>query len=97
MMSLTVAEWHDKCVRSFSDLCGALQQPAREFTDEISLPGVASQLGRFRVWAGNIGAHQHGRRVSLDYRLRDASRLKDQVVELLKDLDETISDSKLRV
>src|SRR5271156_5178006 len=43
------------------------------------------ELGRLRVWAANIGAHQIGQS-SLDYRLRDASHIKDQIIRLLERL-----------
>ena len=43
------------------------------------------ELGRLRVWAANIGAHQVGLS-SLDYRLRDASHIKAQIVRLLEGL-----------
>jgi hypothetical protein len=48
---------------------------------------IQDELGRFRVWAGNIAAHRpsHSRR-SLEYRLRDSSRLRDTVLSLLRDL-----------
>src|SRR4051794_39618294 len=49
------------------------------------LPALQDEYGRLRVWAGNIGAHQSGR-ASLDYRLRDASHIKDQIIRLLDDL-----------
>ncbi|KAF2126814.1 hypothetical protein P153DRAFT_70755 [Dothidotthia symphoricarpi CBS 119687] len=49
-------------------------------------PGVVNdEVGRFRLWCGNIGAHRSGRS-SLDHRLREASHIRDQVLELLRDL-----------
>ncbi|EGU86053.1 hypothetical protein FOXB_03457 [Fusarium oxysporum f. sp. conglutinans Fo5176] len=53
---------------------------------------MADQQTRFNVWAGNIGAHRTGLS-SLDYRLRDSSHIKDQVLSLLKDLIELIQDA----
>ncbi|KAK3345889.1 hypothetical protein B0T25DRAFT_462035 [Lasiosphaeria hispida] len=58
----------------------------------ISLPRVNDELARLKVWAGNIGAHRSGRS-SLDYRLRDASHLRDQVVRLLEDISESLQDA----
>jgi hypothetical protein len=49
-------------------------------------------LGRFRIWASNIGAHQRGQS-SLDYRLRDASHIRNQILNLLKDLQATIVEA----
>ena len=49
------------------------------------------ELGRFRLWIANIGAHQRGRS-SLEYRLRDASHVKKQIGELLENLQRAIVD-----
>jgi len=51
------------------------------------------ELGRLRVWAANIGAHQIGQS-SLDYRLRDASHIKDQIIRLLERLQRLLVDLK---
>jgi hypothetical protein len=51
------------------------------------------ELGRLRVWAANIGAHQIGQS-SLDYRLRDASHIKDQIIRLLERLQRLLMDLK---
>ena len=51
------------------------------------------ELGRLRVWAANIGAHQTGQS-SLDYRLRDASHIKDQIIRLLERLQRLLVDLK---
>lgn len=52
---------------------------------------IVDELGRFRVWAGNVSAHTSGRR-SLQHRLRDSSELSsaviDHLTELLSSLDE---------
>ncbi|PGH21540.1 hypothetical protein AJ80_03099 [Polytolypa hystricis UAMH7299] len=48
-------------------------------------------LGRLRVWAANIGAHQTNQ-ASLEYRLRDASNIKNLTIKLLETLLETFSD-----
>jgi hypothetical protein len=47
---------------------------------------------RFKVWSGNIGAQGTGAS-SLDYRLRESSNIRDQVVSLLGDLIELLQDA----
>ncbi|KAF4462042.1 transcription factor [Fusarium albosuccineum] len=47
---------------------------------------------RFKLWVGNLGAHQSGR-ASLDYRLREALHLQEQVVYLLKDISDSLQDA----
>ncbi|KAK0942386.1 hypothetical protein LTR29_006150 [Friedmanniomyces endolithicus] len=48
---------------------------------------VKDNLARFRIWAGNIGAHHspHDKR-SADYRLRDGPEVCAQLIELLEEL-----------
>ncbi|KAI1292754.1 hypothetical protein F5Y03DRAFT_375300 [Xylaria venustula] len=52
---------------------------------------INDQLSKFKLWAGNIGAHRIGRS-SLDYRLRDSSHLHTQVVKLLDDLISSLNE-----
>ncbi|KAI0438564.1 hypothetical protein F4803DRAFT_565160 [Xylaria telfairii] len=52
---------------------------------------ISDQLSRFKLWAGNIGAHRTGRS-SLDYRLRDSSHLHTQVMRLLGDLITSLNE-----
>jgi hypothetical protein len=62
-----------------------------EYESEVSLQRWRDELGRTRIWAANIGAHQTGT-MSLDYRLRDASHIKNQTVEILQSLQELLED-----
>jgi hypothetical protein len=58
-----------------------------------TLDGTTSEVGdqhasyikefdRYKIWVGNIGAHRRGQS-SLDYRLRDASHIRDTVLALV--------------
>ncbi|KAK0743628.1 hypothetical protein B0T18DRAFT_392370 [Schizothecium vesticola] len=58
----------------------------------LSLASVSDQVARFKIWAGNIGAHQKGRS-SLDYRLREASHIRAQIIRLLGDLWDALQDA----
>ncbi|KAI1179693.1 hypothetical protein F4777DRAFT_574519 [Nemania sp. FL0916] len=73
---------------------------AIETTDAHQKPGdfqlmvaqtIGNQLAKFKLWAGNIGAHRTGRS-SLDYRLRDSSHLRAQVMRLLYDLIDFLNE-----
>ncbi|KAH7126101.1 hypothetical protein EDB81DRAFT_663785 [Dactylonectria macrodidyma] len=59
----------------------------------MSLSRVEAEQSRLKVWSANIGAHKKGSS-SLDHRLRDASNIRNQVVKLLQDLAELLSDAK---
>ncbi|CAI7578920.1 unnamed protein product [Penicillium bialowiezense] len=50
-----------------------------------------NELGRLRVWTANLEAHRTGQS-SLDFRLREASHLKDQILRVLGRLQRTIQD-----
>ena len=50
------------------------------------------QFARFKMWAGNIGAHRKGQG-SLDFRLRDASHISQAVLGMLRRLKEMLSES----
>lgn len=54
---------------------------------------VRDQLGQFRVWAGNMGAHHRGGRMSLDHKLEEASHIRSAVTELLEELNGTLTES----
>ncbi|KAK4450352.1 hypothetical protein QBC34DRAFT_324536 [Podospora aff. communis PSN243] len=58
--------------------------------NEFSVPRIKDEMARFKVWAANIGAHRNGRS-SLDYRVRDTSKIRIQVLQLLEDLSESLS------
>ncbi|OJD33127.1 zinc finger transcription factor ace1 [Diplodia corticola] len=81
----SVALFVSQCLRSFEDFVSQIERTS----SQIELCEVTDELGRFRVWAGNIGAHREGRS-SLDYRLRDASHIKSKVQSLLADIHASI-------
>ncbi|KAI8719934.1 C2H2-type domain-containing protein [Fusarium sp. LHS14.1] len=56
------------------------------------LPTFDKEITRFKMWAGNLGAHQSGP-ASLDHRLREAPHLQQQVVYLLRDKCESLEDA----
>jgi hypothetical protein len=78
----TIATRTIDCGRSLSRLCDILTSEECKYADQIELPVAEDELGRFRVWAGNVGAHRSGR-VSLDYRLREARDMREGVCDLL--------------
>ncbi|KAH7202523.1 hypothetical protein BKA60DRAFT_657595 [Fusarium oxysporum] len=94
----TIADHVSACLQEFNSLCSSPTIwtdiiPDEGTQSDISLVKLQNELSRFKVWSGNIGAHRKGRS-SLDHRLRDASNIRDQVVELLEDLRESLQDAK---
>ena len=84
-----------RCLRSFDRILRLAKRQPREESDELGLNLKAweDEQGRFRMWTANIGAHQSGQS-SLDYRLKDASHLRLQVLGLLQDLQERIEEAQ---
>jgi hypothetical protein len=85
----TIASSYCACKEAFSDLFKNLSNGDLEFA--ASLPGFQKELGRFKVWAENAGAHRTGR-MSLDHRLREASNVKNMAVQLLGDLNSDLRE-----
>ncbi|KAJ5762741.1 hypothetical protein N7533_001422 [Penicillium manginii] len=77
-----------KCLKELDRLCR--DEPLQKHPDVLA-ELWQDELGRLRVWAANIGAHQSGQS-SLDHRLREASHIKDQTLRLLERLQRAIQD-----
>jgi hypothetical protein len=78
------------CLKDFQSLISELQVEANDKAPTAQLWQDA--LARFRIWSNNIGAHQKGQS-SLDYRLRDASHIQDQILKVLTALHESLLDA----
>src|SRR5690348_6182052 len=72
----------------------SLEYPSERVTpDQSRLAEIENEYERFQLWAANLGLRGQGH-WSLDYRLRDATFVKDFVVELLNELKQTITECK---
>lgn len=79
-------------LRLFHDLAHRVASDAASPSINPLLTKFEDEMTRFKMWAGNLGAHQAGR-ASLDHRLREAPHLQEQVIYLLKDLSESLQDA----
>lgn len=79
------------CLQRFEQLLSH-EVPASNPSQLLVFSKLQDEKTRFRVWCGNIGAHKTGRS-SLEYRLRDASHIRQQVLRLLDDLGGLIDDA----
>jgi hypothetical protein len=89
--SSTIASRFNTCATSFARLSQLCDKPDYKYGDQVKASEVQDEFGRFRVWAGNIGARRTGR-VSLDYRLREASHMMHRVTDLLDELNSTLKE-----
>jgi hypothetical protein len=80
------------CLRSFSQLVAALDHSER--CDLMPSEKVKREHGIFKIWSGNLGALQSGRG-SLDFRLRESTVVRTNMLKLLAKLEQTLTKSIL--
>lgn len=73
------------CLRAFSEVKTCFSQADDRIKAKIPAEAIADESGRFRLWVGNSAAHRTGRS-SLDHKLREASHIRTQVVDLLENV-----------
>lgn len=95
----SITDWYHSCTATFEKITtgfgylGPGQDSGGDETNEIALRLVQDQVGRFRVWSGNMGAHYPAHsRMSLDFKLKEASYLQNTVVELLEELNTSLEE-----
>ncbi|KAJ5885706.1 hypothetical protein N7504_011542 [Penicillium tannophilum] len=76
----TISFTLDNCLKELADVASSRVQ---RYESEVSQTRWLDELGRLRIWAGNTGALQRDQ-LSLDYRLRDASHLKNEISRILQ-------------
>ena len=88
-----IAESSCRCQQLFDRLSSLLHDNRSGYL--ISPAAILDELGRFRLWANNIGAFLRiDYRNSLDFRLREASKIRSRIVEFLGDLAEALENGK---
>lgn len=83
---------YTRCENSFNKLLQNLETSNYQDATQRLL----DEFGRFRVWAGNAGAHLTGR-VSLDYRLQEASHIHAELTELLEELNKDLGEGGFKI
>ena len=86
---VSITSRYVQCESSFDKLL----QNLAVTSDQVVTQRLIDEFGRFRVWAGTAGAHQTGR-VSLDYRLREASHIHAELTELLGELNKGLEEGR---
>ncbi|KAL8752172.1 MAG: hypothetical protein Q9184_005821, partial [Pyrenodesmia sp. 2 TL-2023] len=79
------------CREAFNDLVEKIRLGAEAQSEGLHLRDWDDERGRLRMWAANIGAHQTGQS-SLDFRLRDSSHIRQQIIKLLDELLRRLKD-----
>jgi hypothetical protein len=81
-----------RCIVTFASAISSLQGSDQQTQQELPPTTLEDELGRFHIWSGNTGAHGVGK-VSLDHKLREASHIKERVLQLLQSLTEGLEES----
>lgn len=74
---------HSNTLKLHSSL---LERERSEHSKSTILNSLQDELGRFKIWAGNLGVFAAGH-ASADYRLRYEPDIKDVIIRLLKRLE----------
>ena len=71
-MAVLASEAHAEYYFSFEELIAAIQNPIRDFHDQVPLGRAQDEFDRYELWAGNVSAVHLGKRyeISLDHWLR---------------------------
>jgi len=89
----TIAKNTSGCFEAFDLALRSLSAADSNLSSKISYSALEDQLGRLRVWAGNLGCFAGGH-ASLDFRLRDVSSVRENIVKILEDLRDCLRESK---
>jgi hypothetical protein len=86
-----ISEQVFECCSAFNSLLECLHLQRSNGSNRKRMEDIQYQYDRFMMWAGNIGAHKQGQS-SLEYRLRDASHMREAVVQMLTRLVKVLID-----
>lgn len=78
-------------LRVFNELLELVKDSQYSYGAEVPAASWYDERGRLRIWAANVGAHQTGQS-SLDFRLRDTSHVRQEILDLLADLRGLLDD-----
>ena len=92
-MAVSIKSSFDACRKAFHEFIEDLQDIDGEQPESLHLKAWQDELGRLCMWAANIGAHQTGQS-SLDFRLRDSSHIRQQIIKLLTQIPQRLQDVK---
>jgi hypothetical protein len=87
-----IATHVQKCLSHFHRTCASFSMSEASIKRKAGSFTLEDQLGRFRLWCGDVAAHQRGRS-SLDYKLREASHIREGVIRLLVHLDSILEEA----
>ena len=92
-MAISISASIIACLKAFNAFVEDLQAlNGKNPASSLLINAWQDELGRLRIWAANVGAHQTNQS-SLDYRLRDSSHIRKQIVKLLDKLMKRLQEA----
>ena len=92
-MAVSISSFIIACLKSFNEFIENIGHLQDKNVRGLDPSAWEDELGRLRMWAANIGAHQTGQR-SLDFRLRDATHIREHIIKLLQGLLRRLQDAR---
>jgi hypothetical protein len=90
-----------ECFELFDSLGSTLdemtptQANERQFDRDLSRSVIQDASSKFKAWAVNIAAfHKPQLRSSLDFRLKEATEIRERIVKILHGLQESLNDGQ---
>jgi len=91
----SIAQVTRRTRQKFVEILQLLDSAKLDTIGAASKTDLVDTFDRFQLWAGNIGAAIDGqKKISLEWRLRDALEIKEQIIELQYDLVEGLDDCR---
>ena len=91
-MTTTITASTAKCLRSFNEVIELIRSLDQKEKD-LLVAAWEDELGRLRIWTANVGVDRLNQ-APLDWRLRDASHIRDQIISLLENLLARLDDAR---
>ncbi|KAF2262756.1 hypothetical protein CC78DRAFT_498061, partial [Lojkania enalia] len=96
-MQRPIANSAIECGQLFNEFSSLLHDAQCERRSALKQAAVEDQAGRYRIWAGNLGALQRlSLTSSLDHRLRESPKVAIQIQDLLNDLKDALRNASPR-
>jgi hypothetical protein len=94
--ALAVQNLFDTCIRILPEYQSETQPDGPTSAESGLHENLHDAHSRFKVWCGNLGVFQWGH-ASLDWRLREASQVRTQVVDLLEHMADDLENCIQRI
>jgi hypothetical protein len=88
----SIATHVDDCLKIYDEVCTNVAKADHAIRNKHRSGTMDDSLGRFRLWVGNMRALRRGT-ASLDYKLREASHIRDRVLKLLQNLENVLGEA----